>query len=57
MSAKLRTAAALFAVALTAALLGMILVGSASAAPPGKTTSSDMTFTHLYDKATPVLMK
>ncbi len=50
------TSLAFFAVVLTVALLGMILVGSASAGT-GKATFNDFTFTHQVDKASPVLAK
>ncbi len=50
------TSLAFFAVVLTVGLLGMILVGSASAGT-GKATFNDFTFTHQVDKASPVLAK
>lgn len=58
MSATLRTAVAFFAVALAAALLGLILVGSAGAGTgKGKASPGEFKFIHLYDKASPVLAK
>ena len=58
MSATFRTALAFFVVALTAALLGMILVGSAGAGTTnGKVSPGEFKFVHLYDKASPVLAK
>ena len=52
------TAVAFFAVALTAALLGLILVGSAGAGTSkGKASPGEFEFIHLYDKASPALAK